>query len=221
MRHAVERVLASAMRRARCAPLPVLAAFATASLLPSGALPPLLAEPPIRPSSQPAPAVVAAPPATHVDVLTVLDRASRDEVRSTVVPRPKRPAAPSHRWVRPSGGPLTSSFGHRWGRMHKGIDLGASYGAPIYAATDGVITYAGPEGGYGRLIIIRDWDGTETAYGHMSSFVRTSGRVRAGEVIARVGSAGDATGPHLHFEVRIHGVQVDPQAFLRKRDVYV
>lgn len=220
MRHAVERVLASAMRRARCAPLPVLAALATASLLPSGALPPLLADPPARVSEQP-PVVAAEPIPARVDVLTVLDRASRGEARSPIVPKPKRATTPRHRWVRPSGGPLTSSFGPRWGRMHKGIDLGAGWGAPIYAATDGVITYAGPEGGYGRLIIIRDWDGTETAYGHMSSFVRTSGRVRAGDVIARVGAAGDATGPHLHFEVRINGVEVDPRAFLRKRGVYV
>lgn len=219
MRHAVERVLASAMRRARCAPLPVLAAFATASLLPSGALPPLLADPPAR-SAAPTPRADASGHATaRLDVLTVRDRASRGEARPTAAP--KRAAAPRHRWVRPCGGPLTSPFGYRWGRLHKGIDLGAPYGAPIYAATDGVITYAGPENGYGRLIVIRDWDGTETAYGHMSSFVRTSGRVRAGQLIARVGAAGDATGPHLHFEVRIGGVQVDPRAFLRKRGVWL
>ena len=89
------------------------------------------------------------------------------------------------------------------------------------AATAGCITYAGPMSGYGEVMQIRDWDGTETVYGHMSSFVRTSGCVKAGEVIARVGSAGDATGPHLHFEVRVGGVPVNPIAFLAKRGLYI
>lgn len=220
MRHAVERVLASAMRRARCAPLPVVAALATASMLPGGALPPLLADRP-QPRAE-APAVVAAPPTASF--LNVLDRASRGEARSTVVPAKKphtHATKPAHRWVRPSGGPLTSTFGPRWGRTHRGIDLGAGYGAPIYAVTDGVITYAGPKSGYGRLMIIRHWDGSESAYGHMSRFVRTSGRVKAGEVIARVGAAGEATGPHLHFEIRVGGVAVNPRPYLRKRGLYI
>jgi murein DD-endopeptidase MepM/ murein hydrolase activator NlpD len=127
--------------------------------------------------------------------------------------------APLHRWVRPFWGYLSSTFGYRWGRLHAGIDLAGAYGAPIVAATDGVITYAGPESGYGRLMTIQDWDGTVTAYGHMSAFARTSGYVHAGEVIAYVGSAGDATGPHLHFEVRVGGSPIDPLPFLRKRGV--
>jgi murein DD-endopeptidase MepM/ murein hydrolase activator NlpD len=70
-------------------------------------------------------------------------------------------------------------------------------------------------------MMINDWDGTETVYGHMSSFVRTSGCVSAGETIARIGSAGDATGPHLHFEVRVGGVPVDPVPFLAQRGVRI
>ena len=129
--------------------------------------------------------------------------------------------APLHRWVRPNYGPLSSPFGYRWGRLHAGIDLAGPYGSPILAATDGCITYAGPESGYGEVMKITDWDGTETWYGHMSAFVHTSGCVKAGEVIARVGSAGDATGAHLHFEVHVGGVPVNPIPFLAKHGVYV
>jgi len=141
-------------------------------------------------------------------------------------PRPRRVTraktrAPLHRWVRPQYGPLTSGFGYRWGRLHAGIDLAGPYGSTIVAATDGCITYAGPESGYGEVMRISDWDGTQTVYGHMSAFLRHSGCVRAGTPIALVGSAGDATGPHLHFEVRIGGVPVNPIPFLAKRGVYI
>ena len=129
--------------------------------------------------------------------------------------------APLHRWVRPNWGPLTSPFGYRWGRLHAGIDLAGPYGSTIVAATDGCIAYAGPEGGYGEVMRISDWDGTETVYGHMSSFLRHSGCVKAGTPIATVGSAGDATGPHLHFEVHIGGAPINPIPFLAKRGVYI
>ena len=129
--------------------------------------------------------------------------------------------APLHRWVRPNYGPLSSPFGYRWGRLHAGIDLAGPYGSPILAATDGCITYAGPEAGYGEVMKITDWDGTETLYGHMSAFVKTSGCVKAGQEIARVGAAGDATGAHLHFEVHVGGVPINPIPFLAKRGVYV
>jgi len=131
------------------------------------------------------------------------------------------PRTPLHRWVRPNWGPLTSGFGYRWGRLHAGIDLAGPYGSTIVAATDGCITYAGPQAGYGEVMMISDWDGTETVYGHMSAFLRHSGCVHAGTPIAEVGSAGDATGPHLHFEVRIGGTPINPIPFLAKRGVYV
>jgi murein DD-endopeptidase MepM/ murein hydrolase activator NlpD len=145
-----------------------------------------------------------------VSLRTVADRASRSRHR-----------APLHRWVRPNGGPLTSPYGYRWGRLHAGIDLAGPYGSPILAATDGCITYAGAMSGYGEVIEITDWDGTQTVYGHMSAFERRSGCVKAGQVIARVGAAGDATGPHLHFEVRVAGVPVDPIPFLAKRGLAI
>lgn len=147
-------------------------------------------------------------------------RPSRDKKRKS----PTKTAPP--RWVRPTKGPLTSTFGWRWGRMHRGLDFAGAYGSPIYAATDGVITFAGPKGGYGNLIVITHSNGLQTAYGHMSQFVRTSGRVRAGQQIGRIGSTGYSTGPHLHFEVRLgegddaEG-QVNPAAFLRERGVKI
>ncbi|MDQ1713660.1 MAG: hypothetical protein QOE45_3110 [Frankiaceae bacterium] len=136
--------------------------------------------------------------------------------------RATRSRRPANAWVRPAYGPFTSPFGYRWGKLHAGIDIGASYGSPIYAASAGVVTFAGPKGGYGRLVVIRHANGVETAYGHMSRTVTRAGtRVTAGDVIAYVGSEGHSTGPHLHFEVRIGGRPIDPRPFLRERGVYV
>lgn len=126
------------------------------------------------------------------------------------------------RWVRPNYGGLSSPFGRRWGRMHEGIDLAGGYGSQILAATSGTVIYAGPESGYGRVVKIVDWDGTQTWYGHMSSFlVHVGQHVTPGQPIALVGAAGDATGPHLHFEVRIGGAPVDPIPFLAARGVHI
>jgi murein DD-endopeptidase MepM/ murein hydrolase activator NlpD len=122
----------------------------------------------------------------------------------------------SVRWVRPNRGSISSPFGMRWGRMHEGVDLAGGYGSPILAASDGFVLYAGSAPGYGRVVKIREPDGTETWYGHMSRFLTKAGdHVKAGQLIALVGAAGDATGPHLHFEVHVGGRPVDPVPFLR------
>jgi murein DD-endopeptidase MepM/ murein hydrolase activator NlpD len=127
-----------------------------------------------------------------------------------------------HRWVRPNYGGLSSPFGKRWGRMHEGIDLAGRYGSQIVAAVEGTVLYAGPESGYGRVVKILDWDGTQTWYGHMEKFlVKAGDHVQAGQPIALVGAAGDATGPHLHFEVRVGGVPIDPIPFLAARGVHI
>ncbi len=127
-----------------------------------------------------------------------------------------------HRWVRPNGGGISSPFGMRWGRMHEGVDLAGGYGSQIVAAVEGTVLYAGPESGYGRVVKILDWDGTQTWYGHMEKFlVKAGDHLQAGQPIALVGAAGDATGPHLHFEVRIGGVPVDPIPFLAARGVHI
>jgi murein DD-endopeptidase MepM/ murein hydrolase activator NlpD len=111
------------------------------------------------------------------------------------------------KWVLPVlGFRLTAGFGEAsglWSHRHTGQDFACPTGTPVRAVGDGVIISAGWDGAYGRKIIIRHADGTETWYAHLSAFVRTSGAVRAGDVIGRVGSSGNTTGPHLHLEVRL------------------
>jgi len=115
----------------------------------------------------------------------------------------------------PVSGPVTSPFGMRWGRMHEGIDIGAGYGAPIVAAAAGQVLYCGWESGYGNLTVIDHGNGLATAYGHQSSIVVSCGQeVAQGQLIGYVGCTGHCFGPHLHFEVRVNGVPVDPLGYL-------
>lgn len=116
--------------------------------------------------------------------------------------------------VWPVGGSITSGYGMRWGRLHAGIDIGAGYGAPIVAAASGTVISAGWMGGYGNLVIIDHGGGMATAYAHQSSIAVGGGSVSQGQVIGYVGSTGNSTGAHLHFEVRINGSPVDPLGYL-------
>lgn len=123
-----------------------------------------------------------------------------------------------HSW--PAKGVLTSGYGPRWGRMHRGIDIAAPTGTPIVASAPGeVITAGWNSGGYGNLVEIRHPDGTMTRYGHNSRIVVRKGQeVEQGQHIADMGSTGYSTGPHLHFEVHPSGKgAVNPMAFLPKR----
>jgi len=115
------------------------------------------------------------------------------------------------------GARITSRYGMRlhpilgYTRMHKGIDFGASMGTPVMAAGSGTVAEAGWKGGYGKFLLIRHGSGYETAYGHLSRFTVAKGaHVRQGQTIAYVGMTGDATGPHLHYEIRINHAQVNP-----------
>ncbi|MGQ9498078.1 MAG: peptidoglycan DD-metalloendopeptidase family protein [Desulfotomaculales bacterium] len=111
----------------------------------------------------------------------------------------------------PLRGPLTSLYGPRDGGMHYGIDIAAGAGALIRAAQRGRVTYAGPAGTFGLLVVLEHGDGVSTYYGHCSRLLVQAGdEVRAGQPIARVGSTGRSTGPHLHLEVRVGGQAVDP-----------
>ena len=119
---------------------------------------------------------------------------------------------------RPVLGHLTSSFGMRfhpilgYSRMHQGIDFGAPMGAPIVAATDGVVSFAGRHGGHGNYVRLNHAGGISTGYAHMSRIVARPGeRVRQGELIGYVGSTGLSTGPHLHYEIWIKGKKVNPK----------
>ena len=116
---------------------------------------------------------------------------------------------------------ISSNFGVRrdpfTGRaaMHPGLDIRGAYGAPIYAAGDGVVTFAGKMSGYGNAVEISHGNGLVTRYGHMSAIrARVGQRVAAGAVIGAIGSTGRSTGPHLHFEVRVNGKPINPRPFL-------
>ena len=121
----------------------------------------------------------------------------------------------------PAAGPVTSNFGWRlhpiygeW-RFHAGVDIGADYDTPIYAAGDGVIISAEWLGGYGNAIMIDHGGGVVTLYGHCAGLAVSYGQhVSKGQLVGYVGSTGNSTGPHLHFEVRQDGVAVDPCAFV-------
>jgi murein DD-endopeptidase MepM/ murein hydrolase activator NlpD len=117
------------------------------------------------------------------------------------------------------GARITSGFGMRmhpllgYTKMHKGVDFGAPPGTPVFAAGDGVIEKMGWWGGYGKYVRIRHNSDTGTAYAHLSRFnpnLSEGSHVRQGQIIAFTGSTGASTGPHLHFEVLKHGVQVNP-----------
>lgn len=116
----------------------------------------------------------------------------------------------------PSRGRVSSNFGMRWGKMHQGLDIAANIGTPIYAALDGTVTYSGWATGYGNLVKLKHDGGVETYYGHCSKLLVAVGdTVKKGEKIAEVGSTGNSTGPHVHFEVRVNGVAKDPTKYLK------
>ncbi|MFD6356504.1 M23 family metallopeptidase [Nocardia tengchongensis] len=132
------------------------------------------------------------------------------------LPTPGHPAT-----VRPVDGPLTSGFGIRWGAMHAGIDFGEGFGAPIRAVTDGTVIEAGPASGFGLWVRVQQDDGTIGVYGHMQDILVQVGQpLRAGDVLATVGSRGYSTGPHLHYEVHTApGAPIDPIGWLAARGV--
>lgn len=113
----------------------------------------------------------------------------------------------SQRWLMPARGLLTSGYGWRWGRMHKGIDVANSVGTAIVAAQHGRVTFAGwSDGGYGYLVEISHGDGSRSLYAHQSRIlVRVGEEVLQGQQIGEMGSTGRSTGPHLHFEIHAPG----------------
>ena len=111
---------------------------------------------------------------------------------------------------------FTSGFGTRWGRLHAGVDLAGAYGSPVYATADGVVTHAGWESGYGRLVKIKHDFGFETRYGHLAQIrVKVGDRVSRGERIGDMGNSGRSTGTHLHYEVRTSGKPVNPMTYIK------
>ncbi|MBO3141944.1 M23 family metallopeptidase [Dermatophilus congolensis] len=119
-----------------------------------------------------------------------------------------------------TGTHISSGFGMRWGRMHKGVDFAGRKGTPIRAVAAGRVTVASNLAGYGKVVYIDHGDGTQTRYAHLNCFSTKVGeRVKAGEKIGELGNTGHSTGPHLHFEVRIKGRAINPLPWLDARGV--
>ena len=121
----------------------------------------------------------------------------------------------------PVKGWITSGFGKRMSPLtgepgrHMGVDIANETNTPIRATADGMVTYAGWEGGYGRLVVLEHGYGFSTRYGHCSRLnVKVGDEVKQGQVIGYIGSTGNSTGSHCHYEVRIHGMAVDPMKYL-------
>jgi murein DD-endopeptidase MepM/ murein hydrolase activator NlpD len=141
---------------------------------------------------------------------------------AAVAPGPAAPGGMSLQW--PVAGQITSPFGERKNPIgpgddfHPGVDIAADAGTPIAAAAAGRVISAGPEGGYGNLIVVDNGNGMTTRYAHCSQiFARIGDAVSPGQTIGAVGSTGNSTGPHLHFEVRLDNRPVDPAQFLSSR----
>jgi murein DD-endopeptidase MepM/ murein hydrolase activator NlpD len=146
-------------------------------------------------------------------ILTGLDRMNMYRIAAFKLPF-GMPVKDSFRW--------TSGFGTRddpkgaGRRMHEGTDMAAAYGTPIYSTADGVVTYAGWENGYGRLIKIKHDFGVETRYGHLSQIrVEVGQRVSRGDRIGDMGNSGRSTGTHLHYEIRLSGDAINPMTFIK------
>ncbi|MEV4415927.1 M23 family metallopeptidase [Catellatospora sp. NPDC049609] len=143
------------------------------------------------------------------------DRASRGEDRTLSTSISSAPNA----WVLPAHDfRLTSRYGQRWGKLHKGVDVALNEGVPFATLHAGTVVLSGWNGGYGKCVIVDHGNGVRTVYGHASSLlVKVGDKVQAGDIIALTGSTGHSFGPHLHLEVHVNDVAVDPIPWLKKR----
>ena len=156
----------------------------------------------------------------------LLQIADRDALIANTPPSPaeiarasrslERKALSSKTYVRPVPGPVTQWYGY-----HPGIDIAPPYGTPIAAAHSGVVTFVGWDDGYGMHVEVAQLDGYVTTYSHMSAFtVKVGQLVLAGQQLGNVGSTGNSTGPHLHFEVHLpDGQRTDPAIWLFQHGV--
>ena len=117
--------------------------------------------------------------------------------------------------VWPTRGFLTSKFGMRWGRLHAGIDIANKVGTIITAPADGVVIFIGIKQGYGNFMSIGHGYGISTHYGHLyTALVKVGDKIKRGDKIATIGNTGRTTGPHLHYEVLLNGLHVDPLYYI-------
>lgn len=148
-----------------------------------------------------------------------LRRESQEEVRGFLTEQSSLLSSKPSGW--PSRGWLTSNFGIRNSpfsgqrTMHEGIDIAARIGTPVYATAAGIVSRAQTENGYGKLVVIDHGYGYKTYYGHNSKLVVKVGqRVKRGDLIASSGNTGTSTGPHVHYEVRLNNVPLNPRKFM-------
>jgi murein DD-endopeptidase MepM/ murein hydrolase activator NlpD len=139
------------------------------------------------------------------------------EQRAKLAPSAPAPQSSNGRFIWPASGPITDGYGYlsSRGRNHWGLDIGAPSGAPVSAAQGGKVVLAGWNGDYGNLVAIDHPNGLQTRYAHLSKFnVSVGATVTQGQLIGAVGSTGNSTGPHLHFEVYLNGAHQNPRNYL-------
>ncbi len=148
-----------------------------------------------------------------------LRRESQEEIQAFLSDQRSLLASKPKGW--PSRGWMTSGFGMRRSpfsgkpKMHEGVDIAASTGTPVYATADGIVSQAETVAGYGKLVVIDHGYGYKTYYGHNSKLnVKVGQKVRHSDRIASVGNTGSSTGPHVHYEVRLNGVPLNPRKYL-------
>jgi lipoprotein NlpD len=177
---------------------------------------------PTSPVARPTPPPLSAPPAEKSAAVSASIGPMPGGEASAVRPPAAGRAAIAVRGSAPAGvlqwplrGVLYARFGKKGREPHDGIDLAAPAGTPVRTAGEGMVLFAGPQSGYGLIVVVGHEKGLVTVYAHSRDLrVRTGQTVRPGQVIATVGESGKTSGPHLHFEVRVEGEPVDPLRFL-------
>lgn len=144
------------------------------------------------------------------------DYARIEELIEQRITTPVAAATPSTAgYIWPVCATVTSEFGYRWGRPHRGIDIATNTGHPIGAAKEGTVIFAGRRGGYGNLVLVDHGGGVVTAYAHLSEILTYVGEsLQRGQRLGSLGSTGNSTGPHLHLEFRVNGGAVNPRGYL-------
>jgi murein DD-endopeptidase MepM/ murein hydrolase activator NlpD len=155
------------------------------------------------------------------DRLSAVDKANRSDARNGGGIATVDQGAPDV-WLLPLKVDyrITTLYEMRWGAFHSGMDLAAPYGTPIYAAHAGTVLVSSYYGGYGNCVIMDVGNGVTVYYGHQSALTVVEGQqIKAGQLLGYVGSTGQSTGNHLHFELRLNGEAVDPKNFMLARGV--
>ena len=155
----------------------------------------------------------------RLERLSKFEQKSLKELHDTLISRKNLlDSTPS---IRPAYGYETSGFGYRISpftghkQFHEGLDIANRVGTPVIAPASGFVVFAGRKGGFGNLIVINHGHGLTTRYGHLSKIlVKVGQHVKRGEKIGEIGNTGRSTGPHLHYEVRLNGVPVNPRRYI-------